>query len=94
MGTKARKSKGSKRRAAPGQSDAGKLRALIEGVIDAQHRGDPAQREAALEALGRFESRAGSPQLRQQAAEACAAARNDVSVDRVRLLGEIAARLG
>lgn len=83
------KSKGGQPRATHDQ-----LRKLIEGVIDAHHRGDPKQRDAAVEALGKFESRAGSPELRQSAVEARMAAGHDVSVDVDRRLREIAARLG
>ena len=83
------KSKGGRPRATHDQ-----LRKLIEGVIDAHHRGDPKRRDAAVEALGKFQSRAGSPELRQSAVEASKAASHDVPVDSVRLLGEIAARLG
>lgn len=88
--TKAGKRKGSKAKA---QSEAGKLRGLIEGVIDSQRRGDVDERKAALEALRKFQTGADSPQLRQQALEARVAARSDLAADRVRLLGEIASRL-
>jgi hypothetical protein len=87
------KSKGTKQRATPQQAGAARLRELIEGVIDAHHRGDPKQREAALGELGKFESRAGSPELRNSASQARVAAGHDVAVDSVRLLSEIAARL-
>ena len=90
---KAGKSKGTKQSAAHPHTNAARLRKLIEGVIDAQHRGDPRLREAALSELGKFASHAGSPELRQSAIEARAAASHDVSVDSARLLGEIAARL-
>jgi hypothetical protein len=90
MGTRARKSKASKAGATHTQPGARKLRELIEGVIEAQHRGDPQQRAAALQAL---ESFGGSGPLRQHATEARIAAQNAVEVDRVRLLNEIAARL-
>jgi len=87
------KSKGSKQRATPQHGSAVRLRKLIEGLIEAQNRGDPKLSEAALSELGKFESHAGAGELRRNAIEALAAASNDVSVDRVRLLGEIAARL-
>jgi hypothetical protein len=94
MATKgAGKSKGTKQRATQQQGGAVKLRELIEGVIDAHNRGDPKQRDAALSALDKFESHAGSPELRRSVIEARAAAGHDVAVDTVRLLGEIVARL-
>jgi hypothetical protein len=89
MGTKASKRKGSK---AKPESESGKLRQLIEGVIDSQRRGDANQREAALDALRKFQAGA-SPELRQQVVEARVAAESTLAADRVRLLGEIAARV-
>ncbi len=69
------------------------LRKLIEGMIDAHHRGDPKERDAALDALGKFESRAGSSELRQRAVEARMAAGGESPVDVDRRLREMAARL-
>lgn len=71
---------------------AGKLRELIGELIDAQNRGDPQQSDAALRALEKLGS-SGSPEVRQRAVEAQAAAGHPVPVDRARLLGELAARL-
>jgi len=90
MGTKANKRKGSKVKA---QTEAGRLRGLIEGVIDTQRRGGDKARKEALEALRKFQAGADSPELRQQAVEARVAAQSDLAADRVRLLGEIASRL-
>lgn len=104
----AKKSKGSKRAAkaaakpaakraakpaaAAKPAGAGRLRELISDLIDAQNRGDPQQSDAALLALEKLGS-SGSPEVRQRAVEARAAAGHPVPVDRARLLGELAARL-
>ena len=101
----ARKSKGSKKAAraaakpaakpasAAKPAGAGKLREVIVELIDAQHRGDQQLRETAVRALEKLGA-SGSPEVRQRAVEARAAAGHPVPVDSVRLLGEIAARLG
>lgn len=100
MATKrARKASASKRKAAPKtkpappQKDAEELRELIQDVIDAKQRGDDAAREEAIDALIAFRERPVSPELRQAAAEARAAADREVMVDSLRLLGEITTRL-
>jgi hypothetical protein len=101
----ARKSKSSRRAAkakarpaakpatAAAPAGAGKLREVIGELIDAHNRGDVQQRETAVRALEKLGA-SGSSELRQRAIEARAAAGHPVPVDSVRLLGEIAARLG
>lgn len=88
------KSKRTKESATAQQKSADELRKLIKGAIDARRRGDTKERDAALSALDKFQSHAGSPELRQSAISAQAAAGHEAQVDSVRLLGEIAARLG
>ena len=82
-----------KTRATQQSKDADELRQLIQDVIDAKQRGDDAAREEAIDALIAFRTRPVSPELRQAAAEARAAADHDVMVDSLRLLGEIATRM-
>jgi len=80
--------------AGPGKpAGAGKLRELIGEIIEAQNRGDQQLRDAAVRALEKFESHAGSTEVRQRAVEARAAAGHAVAVDSARLLGEIVQRL-
>jgi hypothetical protein len=89
MGTKGRKAK----QPAGKQGNAGKLQKLIEEVIQAENRGDPDESRQAVKALDKFGDDVGSDQLRNTAVEARMAAQNEIAVDRVRLLKEIAARL-
>jgi len=85
----ARKSKQSKR-APVTQSGALRLRKLIEDVIDADHRGDPEARGAAVRKLGKF---SGPDQLRRHAVDAQAAAGNNEAAERSRILTDLVRRL-
>lgn len=70
------------------------LQALIGTLIEAKQRGDEGQRGKAARALGTFTSKKVPASLRQVAAEASTVDANPVLADSVRLLGDIAARLG
>ena len=89
MGTKGRKAK----QPAGKQTNAGKLQKLIEDVIQAENLGNPDDTRKAVRALDKFSGDVGSEPLRNAAVEARTAAQNDIAVDRVRLLKEIAQRL-
>jgi len=88
------KSKSAPRKPSAKQSsDADDLKMLIERLVHAKQRGDASEREAAIRGLIDFRERPVAAELRQAAAEARAVADNQVMVDSLRLLGEIAARL-
>jgi hypothetical protein len=100
MATKRKRSKAAAKtkpaaKAKPGRQakDVADLQALIEKLIQAKQRGDEDSREEATEALIEFRERPVSAELRQAAADARAVADNQVMVDSLRLLGEIATRL-
>jgi hypothetical protein len=83
----------SRKRADRPASDAAELQRLIQDIMQAKQRGDDPAREKAVVALIDFRERPVSAELRQAAAEARAVADNQVMMDSLRLLGEIAARL-
>lgn len=100
MATKrARKSKASSKAKAMPQKRTGKRQApaaaqlhkVIEQLIDAKQRGDYAAGEKATAALAAFRKRAAAANLRQAAAEAQAVAGNEMMVDSLRQLENIAA---
>ena len=101
MAKKKAKSKASKAKAAPKKAAAPKsahsakgLHDVIRDLINAKQSGDWSAQQSATAAIGAFAKGKGPVHLQQAAAQAQAVAGNPVIVDSVRLLGDIAARLG
>lgn len=74
-------------------SGAAQLKELIQDLINAKQRGNNTDRDKAADEIVKFSKRAESAQLQHAAAEVQAVAGNQVMVESVRLLEELAARL-
>ncbi len=100
---RARKSKASLKKSKPAQKkevaaqtghSAKALHHVIQELIEAKQRGDDAAQHSATAALNGFARGKAPAHLQQAAAQAQIVASNPVMVDSMRLLGDIAARLG
>lgn len=76
------------------QPSAKALQSVIHELMHAKQSGDTRAHDMAEAALGNFAKTRASSHVLQAAAEAQAVAKNPIMVDSLRLLGDIAARLG
>lgn len=88
------KTRAAQKTAAGTQPSARALQSVIRELMQAKQSGDARAHETAAAALANFAKARASAQVLQAAAEAQAVARNPIMVDSLRLLGDIAARLG
>jgi len=92
--SKAKDKPAKKEAAAKAPHSAKALQQAISDLIRAKQIGDAAGQQTAAAALAGIAKGKGPAHLQQVAAQAQAVAGNPVMVDSVRLLGDIAARLG